>query len=348
MEHLEIDTGPKKFPIEYFTPSGSGWNAGNRIGPVKGTFDVTPSAARLNVPGKELTTFGIGGPIDAVLDVSNPDRATKVCEELRTEGRPVMFLGGGSNALIGDYGIRGTVIRFHGGCIERVAPDVVRADAGVTVNGLVRWCISHGLAGFEAWAGTPGTLGGAVYGNAHFQGRLMSEVVVRACLLDRGGESRVETVEKLGFAYDVSRLQKTGEALLWVEINVHDADPLLLRATAKQSLTYRKKTQPLALPSAGCVFQNPEAERDLLPEGVPCSAGALIDRVGLKGHACGGARISELHANFFVNEGGARASDVVWLIEEARRRVLDQFGINLREEIVRLGEFHQGGGERLG
>jgi UDP-N-acetylmuramate dehydrogenase len=308
---------------------------------------VTPSAARLNVLGRELTTFGIGGPIDAVLDVSNPDHALEVCEELRRLGRPIVFLGGGSNVLIGDGGIRATAVRFHGGHIERVAPDVVRADGGVTVNGLVRWCISHGLGGFEAWAGTPGTLGGAVYGNAHFQGRLMSEVVVRACLLDRSGQSRVEAVEKLGFAYDVSRLQTTGEALLWVEIRVHDADPTVLRATAKQSLTFRKKTQPLALPSAGCVFQNPEAERDKLPAGVPCSAGALIDRVGLKGEARGRARISELHANFFVNEGGASASDVVWLVEEARRRVLDKFGISLREEIVRLGEF-QDGGERLG
>jgi UDP-N-acetylmuramate dehydrogenase len=309
---------------------------------------VTPSAARLNVSGRELTTFGIGGPIDAVVDVANADHAALVCEELRREGRPAVFLGGGSNVLIADRGIRGTVVRFHGGNIERLAPDVVRADAGVTVNGLVRWCISHGLEGFEAWAGTPGTVGGAVYGNAHFQSRLMSEVVVRACLLGRGGESRVEGVEKLGFAYDVSRLQTTGEALLWVEIRVREADPAVLRATAKQSLTFRKKTQPLALPSAGCVFQNPEAEHHLLPEGVPCSAGALIDRVGLKGEARGGARISELHANFFVNEGGATASDVVWLVEEARRRVLDRFGISLREEIVRLGEFQQSGGERLG
>ena len=287
----------------------------------------------------DFTTFGIGGPADTLIEVSGAEAAAAACAGQRGEGTPITFLGGGSNVLVSDLGVRGTVIRFHGGRISREGPDVVRVEGGVSVNGLVRWCIGHGLGGFEAWAGTPGTLGGAVYGNAHFQGRLMSEVVMRACLLTRAGEILIEPVERLGFAYDVSRLQETGEALLWVEIRVHEADPAALRATAKESLTFRKRTQPLALPSAGCIFQNPEDQRDRLPEGVPCSAGALIDRAGLKGEKRGGARISPVHANFFVNEGGATAADVVALIDEARLRVKETFGIELREEIVRLGDF---------
>ncbi len=297
------------------------------------------SAPRLNVALSELTTFRIGGPADLVLDVSNAEMAVAECSRLRLEGTGVTFLGGGSNVLVSDRGVRGALLRFHGGQITHPAPDAVRVEAGVSVNGLVRWCIGHGLGGFEAWAGTPGTLGGAVFGNAHFQGRLMSEVVTRACLLDPRGVVRIEPVETLGFGYDVSRLQQTGEALLWVEIYVHQEDPALLRKSAKESLTFRKTTQPLAIPSAGCIFQNPEAERALLPEGVPCSAGALIDRVGLKGKRRGGARISEVHANFFVNEGGATAQDVLWLIDEARLRVNETFGIGLREEIVRFGDF---------
>lgn len=298
-----------------------------------------PIAPRLNVALSGFTTFGIGGPADALVEIQGPDDAVVACSRLRTDGAPLTFLGGGSNVLVSDLGVRGTVLRFHGGRITREAPDVVRVDAGVSVSGLVRWCITQGLGGFEAWAGTPGTLGGAVHGNAHFQGRLMSEVVTRACLLDRAGEVKVEPVERLGFGYDASRLQSTGEALLWVEIRVHEDDPAALRKTAKESLTFRKRTQPLALRSAGCVFQNPEAERHLLPDGVPCSAGALIDRVGLKGERRGGARISPVHANFFVNEGGATARDVAFLIDEARRRVRDAFGIELREEIARLGDF---------
>lgn len=297
------------------------------------------SAPRAAVPLADLTTFRIGGPADLLLEVSSAHEAEAACARFRAEGTPLTFLGGGSNVLIADRGVRGAVLRFHGGEIRREAPDVVRAEAGVSVNGLVRWCIGHGLGGFEAWAGTPGTLGGAVYGNAHFQGRLMSELVTRVGLLDRQGRVSVEPVGNLGFAYDVSRLQTTGEALLWVEMRVQEADPSALRATAKHSLTFRKRTQPLALPSAGCVFQNPEAERHRLPPGVPCSAGALIDRVGLKGERRGGARISPVHANFFVNEDGATAADVVSLIDEARRRVKDAFGIELREEIVRVGDF---------
>jgi UDP-N-acetylmuramate dehydrogenase len=274
-----------------------------------------------------------------LVEVCGHEAAVSECGRLRSLGVPITFLGGGSNILVSDQGVRGAVVRFHGGQITRPGPELVRVEAGVTINGLVRWCIGHGVGGLEAWAGTPGTLGGAVYGNAHFQGRLMSEAVIRACLLDRGGQVCVEPVERLGFGYDASRLQTTGEALLWVEIRVHEAGPSTLRKTAKESLTFRKRTQPLALPSAGCIFQNPEAEKSLLPQGVPCSAGALIDRVGLKGERRGGARISEVHANFFVNEGGASADDVLGLIDEARRRVRDTFGIELREEIVRLGDF---------
>ena len=291
----------------------------------------------------DLTTFGIGGPIDRLITVSTQDQIDTACREARSSGEPLTFLGGGSNVLVADAGIRGRVLRFHGGSIEKAAADVIRVDAGVSVNGLVRWCVTHRLGGFEAWAGTPGTLGGAVYGNAHFQGRLISEVVTRACLLGRDGVVRTEGVESLGFGYDVSRLQTTGEALLWVEIRAHEADPVALRATAKESLMFRKRTQPLALPSAGCIFQNPEDQKDRLPEGIPCSAGALIDRVGLKGASRGGARISPVHANFFVNEGGATARDVVALIDQAKRRVLDTYGIALREEIVRLGEFEENG-----
>lgn len=190
-----------------------------------------------------LSTFGIGGPADALVEVSGADAAVDACAGLRLSGTPITFLGGGSNVLVSDAGVRGALVRFHGGRISREAPDVVRVEGGVSVNGLVRWCIGHGLGGFEAWAGTPGTLGGAVYGNAHFQGRLMSEVVTRACLLSRSGDIEIAPVERLGFAYDASRLQTTGEALLWVEIRVHEVDPAALRAAAKESLTFRKRTQ---------------------------------------------------------------------------------------------------------
>jgi UDP-N-acetylmuramate dehydrogenase len=214
----------------------------------------------------------------------------------------------------------------------------VRADAGVTINGLVRWTINHGLAGLEAWAGTPGTVGGAIYGNAHFQGRLIGELVAGAQLVNRQGELLRLEREALEFAYDRSRLQRTGEVLVWADFLVRPGDPLALRAVARQSLSFRKQTQPLAMPSAGCIFQNPDPANETLPPG-PASAGALIDRAGLKGRRRGGARVSSTHGNFIVNEGGATAHDIRALVRVCQREVATQFGVRLREEIVYLGDF---------
>jgi UDP-N-acetylmuramate dehydrogenase len=141
------------------------------------------------------------------------------------------------------------------------------------------------------------------------------------------------------FAYDTSRLQTSGEVLISAAFRVSAGDPDALRATARASLAFRKRTQPLAQPSAGCIFQNPDPARDRVPPGIPPSAGALVDRAGLKGYRIGGARISEAHANFIVHDGTATARDVRALIETARRAVHDRFGVDLRDEVVCLGAF---------
>jgi UDP-N-acetylmuramate dehydrogenase len=143
----------------------------------------------------------------------------------------------------------------------------------------------------------------------------------------------------MGFGYDRSRVQQTGEVVLCVEFLVGPGDRDALRTQARESLAFRKRTQPLSLASAGCIFQNPHPADPNLPRGVPPSAGALIDRAGLKGAACGNARVSTVHANFVVNEGGATARDVAALVERVRQAVAAQFGVQLKEEIVRLGEF---------
>jgi UDP-N-acetylmuramate dehydrogenase len=248
-------------------------------------------------------------------------------------------LGGGSNVLISDNGIRGVVVRPHGGTIAQVDGSHVVADAAVTINGLVRWTILRGLAGLEAWAGTPGSVGGAIFGNAHFGGRQISELVESVRLASRDGRTSEVAAGALGFGYDRSRLQQTGEVLLSASFRVSSGDPAALRAVARESLAFRKRTQPLDTPSAGCVFQNPQPGRDRVPDGMPWSAGALVDRAGMKGRAVGGARVSETHGNFIVNEGHATAADIRRLIEDCRAAVRAQFGVELREEIVYLGEF---------
>jgi UDP-N-acetylmuramate dehydrogenase len=290
-------------------------------------------------PLAALTTFRVGGAADWLLQTRSAEETVRALRLAHEEGVAVTMLGGGSNILISDAGIRGLVIRTRGGDIGHAEEGSVQADAAVTINGLVRWCILHGAAGLEAWAGTPGTVGGAVFGNAHFGGRQIGSLIAQVGIVDRAGRTGALEAADMEFGYDRSRLQRTGEVLLWARFRVGRGDPPALRRRARESLAFRKRTQPLEAPSAGCVFQNPQLGRDHVPEGLPFSAGALVDRAGLKGTAVGGARVSPTHGNFIVNEGRATASDIRALIERCRLEVRERFGVELREEIVYLGEW---------
>jgi len=297
--------------------------------------------ARRDVPLSAYTTFRVGGPAEWFFEPRNSDELVEALELARDAGVDVTVLGGGSNVLIADAGIRGLVIHPKSGEIRRIGNDRVRADAGVTINGLVRWTIVHGAAGLEAWAGTPGTVGGAIFGNAHFGGRLIGELVDSVELVTRDAVRRTLPVGDMAFGYDRSRLQETREILLSADFNVTDGEPARLRVVARESLAFRKRTQPLDTPSAGCVFQNPERGRDQVPDGIPWSAGALVDRAGLKGARVGGAAVSSTHGNFIVNDGSARAREIRTLIGRCRSTVRERFGVELREEIVYLGDFEE-------
>lgn len=293
---------------------------------------------RLDVPLAPLTTFRVGGPADVLLEPRSAAEVVGALALAHAHGVPVTMLGGGSNVLVADRGVRGLVLRPRGGDIVLEADRRVRADAAVTINGLVRWTIGRGLAGLEAWAGTPGTVGGGVYGNAHWGGRLLAEQVVSVRLWAAGGGVADVPGAEIEFGYDRSRLQRTREVLISALFEVGSGNPATLRTTARESLAYRKRTQPLDAASAGCIFQNP-TEDDPVPPAVPRSAGALIDRAGLKGARLGGAQVSETHANFIVNAGDASAADVRALVARCREAVRVRLGVELREEIVYLGEF---------
>jgi UDP-N-acetylmuramate dehydrogenase len=294
---------------------------------------------RTNVALAPFTTFHVGGPAEWLIETHNSDELLSALRLARDSGVPVTMLGGGSNVLVADRGVRGLVVRPRGGEISAEGADGVRADAAVTINGLVRWTINHGHAGLEAWAGTPGTVGGAVFGNAHFGGRLIGELVTDVRLASREGTTVDVPTAQMAFGYDRSRLQDSGEILLSARFRVSPGEPASLRTTARASLAFRKRTQPLDTPSAGCIFQNPEPGRDHVPDGIPWSAGALVDRAGLKGASIGGARVSATHGNFIVNDGQATASDIKQLIDRCRSIVRERFGVELREEIVYLGSF---------
>lgn len=301
--------------------------------------DLLPAqAVDERAPLAPLTTLNVGGPADWLITVTTAEELQQVLAASRECAVPVSVLGGGSNVIVSDAGVRGAVLRLRLMEISQPRPESVRAAAGVTINGLVRWTISHGLAGLEAWAGTPGTVGGAIFGNAHFGGRDIGTLVTQALLITPAGDFVTAARDGLEFAYDTSRLRRTGELLVWAEFAVGPGDRDALRRRARESLAYRKQTQPLAQPSAGCVFQNPDPARDRLPAGMPASAGALIDRAGLKGLRIGGAAISAAHANFIVSDGRATARDIRALVDTARRTVREKFGVELRDEVVFLGD----------
>ena len=286
-----------------------------------------------------LTTFKVGGPADWLVLAESADEVRAVVRAASEAAVPVTVLGGGSNVLVADAGVRGVVIRMRGGAVHAIDESRVRADAGVTINGLVRWTIGRGLQGIEAWAGTPGTVGGAVRGNAHFRGRLIGELIAQVDLISPSGDRSSIDSPAMEFGYDRSRVQRTGEIVVSADFHVRPGDSAALRAVARESLAFRKRTQPLESASAGCIFQNPDPHADAVPAGIPPSAGALVDRAGLKGAREGGAAVSPAHGNFIVNDGRATAAEIRALIARCRDTVRARFGVELREEIVYLGEW---------
>ncbi len=241
-----------------------------------------------------------------------------------------------SNLLVADEGVEGLVIRVHGGDVRALEPSRIRVDAGVTINGLVRWTVGRGLSGIEAWAGTPGTVGGAVFGNAHFQGRLMSELVRQVRVVSADGLVTDIDAAAMEFGYDFSRLHRTGEVVVSADLRgVHGGAGRAARGRP------RVARLPQAYPAAGVAERglrvpNP-SPGDPVPDGIPPSAGALVDRAGLKGARSGRALVSPAHANFIVNEGGATAAEIRALIDRCQAEVQARFGVTLREEVVYLG-----------
>jgi UDP-N-acetylmuramate dehydrogenase len=308
---------------------------------VFGQLEQRLGAGRVTIdaPLAPLTTFKVGGAADLLVEAKSEDELVAVAAIARAAGLAVTPLGGGSNVLVGDGGIRGLVVLVRDRSVATADATGVRAGAGLTINGLVRWLVGQGLAGLEAWAGTPGTVGGALHGNAHFKGVNIGDLVREVRVLDRRGDLRTLPAAEMAFGYDSSRLQTSGEIALSAVFTVATGEPDALRAVARASLAYRKRTQPLDVPSAGCIFQNPDPARDRVPDGIPWSAGALVDRAGLKGARSGGAQVSPLHGNFIVRDGAATAREIRALIERCQHGVVERFGVRLREEIVYLGEF---------
>ncbi len=282
-----------------------------------------------NVPMKEYTTLRIGGPADVMAFPKDEADLKHLLSFAGAKGFKVYVIGAGSNILVRDGGIRGIVVNITEGFTDVSWLDDERAvvGAGVRLSTLCRECAERGLSGIEFAAGIPATVGGAVYMNAGAYGSEMKDVVEGVEVIGRRGKKGFIPKADIGFAYRHTELPEDA-----VIVNVHmkfrRADRKAIEERMKEFRKRRDKTTPIGLPSAGSIFKNPEG----------MAAGKLIEEAGLKGVSSGDAKISEVHANYIVNTGNARATDVLNLIALMRDRVFAKTGIMLEPEIKVIGE----------
>ncbi|OGL19159.1 MAG: UDP-N-acetylenolpyruvoylglucosamine reductase [Candidatus Rokubacteria bacterium RIFCSPLOWO2_12_FULL_69_21] len=273
------------------------------------------------------TSFKIGGPADLLVIPEDVKDLKAALAFARSKGLPSWVMGSGSNTLVRDGGIRGMVIlpnAFQE--LTRVGTEVT-AGAGVRVSRLLAFCCKQGLSGPEILSGVPGTVGGAVWGNAGAWGGSTSDHLARVQVVTDEGEELTLEREAIPFRYRFSGLPK-GSVIVQATFALAPGDPTAIRQQISRWLVQRNTTQPVEFRSAGSIFKNPP--RDY--------AGRLVEAAGVKGTRIGGAKISEKHGNFFVNLGDARAADVLALVALARERVRQTSGIDLELEIRVVGE----------
>ncbi len=283
----------------------------------------------LNEPLARYTSWRVGGKADQLYI---PTCLDDLCAFLKSidASETIYFLGLGSNLLVRDGGVRGTVILMHNVLTElKVDGDLVYAEAGVTCAKLAKFCAKAAFSGAEFFAGIPGTLGGALAMNAGCYGTETWNVVSSVTTIDRQGKLNVRSQADFIASYRHVDMPVADEWFVgaWLKLPLGDANESAQKI--KALLAQRLASQPLNLPSAGSTFRNPAGDY----------AARLIEVSGLKGYIIGGAQVSEKHANFIVNIGGANALDIELLIKHMRETVLDKQGVALQQEVKVIGEY---------
>lgn len=278
---------------------------------------------------KKHTSFRIGGTADAFVSVTSALEIEKIicfCADAET---PYMIMGNGSNILVSDKGIRGVVIHIGNGMSKcRIEGCDVYADAGILMSALSKKLLEANLTGFEFASGIPGTLGGGIFMNAGAYGGELKDIIESVTFICPDGIIKTETAENLGFAYRRSMFTEGGYVILSCKLRLKEGNYEDIKAMMADFNSRRTEKQPLNLPSAGSTFKRPEGY----------FAGKLIQDAGLMGYSIGGAQVSEKHAGFVVNTGGASAADVTNLIKHIQNTVNEKFGVWLEPEVRLAGE----------
>ncbi len=282
------------------------------------------------------TSFRIGGPADVLAYPADREDLVTLLQEVQKKGLSFFILGGGTNLLVRDRGVRGVVISLRRMSAVRIEEEYralggdfarIVAEAGAPLPALHQFAVAQGLTGLEFTAGIPGTVGGAVCMNAGTAAGEFGDRVESVTLVSPEGAVITRVRDDMGFGYRTADIPAR-HCVLAVRLALRRGDQDAIKARVRDLLEQRKERQPLGLPSAGSVFKNPHGE----------SAGRLIDTAKLKGRTVGHAQVSEKHANFIVNLGGATARDVLALMEIVKETVLDVHGVRLEPEIKIIGE----------
>lgn len=281
--------------------------------------------AEREVPMSKYTTFRIGGNASVMLTPLNDEQLVSVIKECKKENIKPFILGNGSNMLICDAGLKTVVINM---CrpepkIELVNGDTIVCDAGMTMSKVCNFALENELTGLEFAFGIPGSAGGAAYMNAGAYGGEMKDVLIECRHIDSDGNLGSLKGDKLGLAYRTSAYEHNGYIITTLIMKLKKGNKAEIKAKMQELLQRRKDKQPLEFPSAGSTFKRP----------VGYFAGGLIEECGLKGCSVGGAQVSEKHAGFIINKGGATAQDVIDLIKYVQDRVYEEKGVHLEPEV---------------
>jgi UDP-N-acetylmuramate dehydrogenase len=269
------------------------------------------------------TWFHLGGPAEYFAEPQTVEQLQALVRRAHEDETPVRLLGGGSNILVRDEGVSGVVVHLSAPALAdiRIDDTILTAGGGAKLGQAISTSVREGLGGLEALVGIPGTIGGALHGNAGSHGGDIGQWTSRATVMTRGGEILQRSRDELVFAYRESSLDEL--VILGAQFELERDDPEELTKRMQKQWIIKKANQPLGHQSAGCIFKNPRG----------MSAGMLIDQAGLKNTRYGQAEVSDRHANFIIAEAGATSQDVLRLIDLVRERVLERLGIELETEI---------------
>lgn len=296
---------------------------------IKAVADKFGCEFRENAPMSDYTSFKTGGPAELVIMPNSIEALSALISACRESEIKPYIIGNGSNILVSDSGLRGVVLRLAKGLSELkcLGDGVIYADAGVSLSKLCAFALSNNLSGLEFAYGIPGTAGGAAYMNAGAYGGEMKDVLCSVSHINFDGEVGCFEKENLKLGYRCSAYTDSNLIITGLTLKLKNGDYDEIKAAMNLNLNKRKSKQPLEYPSAGSTFKRP----------VGYFAGGLIEQCGLKGYSIGGAEVSEKHAGFIINKGGATTNDILSLIKYVQNKVFTETGVHLETEVKYIG-----------